>query len=104
MNTIMSINQPLNFLLPEDLASQLGERVRARRLSANLTRKTLAARSGVPESTIRKFEGTGKISLVGLLQLADALRCLDDFSKLFPAKSAMTIEEFVAPVRKRGTK
>ncbi len=100
----MSINQPLNFLLPEDLASQLGERVRARRLAANLTRKTLATRSGVPESTIRKFEGTGIISLVGLLQLADALDCMDDFSKLFPTKAAVTIDEFVAPVRQRGRK
>jgi transcriptional regulator with XRE-family HTH domain len=100
----MSLNQPLNFLLPEELASQLGERVRARRLSANLTRKTLAARSGIPESTIRKFEGTGIISLVGMLQIADALGCMDDFSKLFPAKAAITIDEFVAPVRKRGRK
>lgn len=100
----MSINQPLNFLLPEDLAGQLGERARARRLAANLTRKTLAERSGVPESTIRKFEGSGIISLVGLLRLADALGCMDDFSKLFPPKAALTIDEFVAPVRKRGRK
>lgn len=100
----MSINQPISFLLPEDLASQLGERARARRLLANLTRKTLAARSGVPESTIRKFEVTGVISLIGLLQLADTLGCLDDFGLLFPAKKAVTINEFVAPVRKRGRK
>jgi transcriptional regulator with XRE-family HTH domain len=100
----MSINQPINFLLPEDLASQIGERARACRLSANLTRKTLAVRSGVPESTIRKFEVTGMISLTGLLQIADALGCMDDFNKLFPTKAAITIDEFVAPTRKRGRK
>jgi transcriptional regulator with XRE-family HTH domain len=100
----MSLNQPLNFLLPEELASHLGEHARARRLSANLTRKTLAVRSGVPASTIRKFEGTGIISLIGMLQLADALGCMDDFNKLFPAKEAVTIDEFIAPVRKRGRK
>ncbi len=100
----MSINQPLNFLLPEDLARQLGVRAQARRLGANLTRKTLAVRSGVPESTIRKFETTGIVGIVGLLQIADALDCLDDFSKLFPVKSPITIEDFVAPVRKRGRK
>ena len=100
----MSLIQPINFLLPEELASQLGERARARRLSANLSRKTLAAQSGVPESTIRKFEVTGVISLVGLLQLADTLGCMDDFTKLFPVKAAVTIDEFVAPVRKRGRK
>ena len=100
----MSINDPLLFLLPEDLAAQIGDRVRARRLAANLTRKTLAKQSGVPESTLRKFEITGVISFVSLLQLADALGCMDDFSKLFPARTAMTIDEFVAPVRKRGRK
>jgi transcriptional regulator with XRE-family HTH domain len=100
----MSLSQPLSFLLPEDFAKQLGERTRDRRLVANLTRKTLAARSGVPASTIRKFECTGVISLVGLLQLADALGCMDDFNKLFPAKAAVSIDEFVAPVRQRGRK
>ena len=100
----MSISQPLNFLLPDDLARQVGERAKARRLAANLTRETLSERSGVPASTIRKFEVTGIIRFVGLLQLADALDCLDDFSKLFPPKVAVTIDEFVAPTRKRGRK
>jgi transcriptional regulator with XRE-family HTH domain len=100
----MSVNQPLNFLLPEDLARRLGERARSRRLAANLTRKTLAIRSGVPESTIRKFEVTGTIGVVGLLQLADALGCMDDFNQMFPPKVAASIDEFVAPTRKRGRK
>ena len=100
----MSISQPLNFLLPEDFARQLGVRAQARRLGANLTRKTLAERSGVPGSTIRKFETTGIVGIVGLMRIADALDCLDDFSKLFPVKLAITIDDFVAPVRKRGRK
>lgn len=99
---MVSLNQPLNFLLPEDLARQVGERARARRLAANLTRATLAERSGVPVSTIRKFEVTGAIGFVALLQLADALDCLDDVARLFPVKAAATIDEFVAPTRKRG--
>lgn len=98
----MSLSQPLNFLLPEDLARQIGVRAKVRRLSANLSRKTLAEMSGVPESTIRKFESTGLIGFVALLQLADALECLDDFSKLFPPKTPLTIDEFVATTRQRG--
>jgi transcriptional regulator with XRE-family HTH domain len=100
----VSINQPISFLLPEDLAKELGRKTEARRLTLDLTRKTLAERSGVPESTIRKFEKTGVVSLVGLLQLADALNCLDDFSKLFPLKPPLTVDEFIAPQRKRGRK
>ena len=51
----MTLNQPVYFFLPEDLAKQLGERARARRLATNLTRKTLAERSGVPD---RLFESS----------------------------------------------
>lgn len=101
---MVSVNGPLNLLLPEDLAQQLGHRLRACRLAVNLTRKSLALQSGVPESTIRKFETTGIISLVGLLQLADALGCMDEFGRLFLPKATVTIDEFLAPVRKRGRK
>ncbi len=96
------ISQPLNFLLPEDYARQLGERSKSRRLANDLSRKTLSERSGVPAPTIRKFETTGMISLVALLKLADALDCLDDLNRLFPPKQAKTIDELVAPLRKRG--
>jgi len=104
MNIMVSIDKPLNFLLPEDFARQLGALARDRRLANNLTRDSLAARSGVPSPTIRKFETTGVIGLVGLLRLADGLGCMDDFNALFPRRSALTIDEFVAPPRKRGRK
>jgi transcriptional regulator with XRE-family HTH domain len=101
---MVSIEKPLNFLLPEDFARQLGALAKDRRLASNLTRKTLAARSGVPAPTIRKFEMTGAISLIGLLRLADGLECMDDFGALFPRKSVVSIDEFVAPPRSRGRK
>ena len=100
----MSIDGPINFLLPEDFARQLGALARERRLADNLTRETLAVRSGVPSPTIRKFETTGVISLIGLLRLADGLGCMDDFNALFSRKAVVTIDEFVAPPRKRGRK
>ncbi len=103
-NTLMSFEGPLNFLLPEDLAAQMGQRAQARRLAANLSRKTLSLRSGVPASTLRKFETSGAIGLVSLLQVAQALECLDEFTQVFAPKSIKSIEDFVAPVRQRGTR
>lgn len=103
-NRVSNSSQPLSFLLPEDVARQLGERAKARRLSANLSRRTLSVRSGVPAATIRKFEVTGTIGLVALMQLADALGCLDAFGMLFPPPVAMSLDEFVAPQRKRGSR
>ena len=99
----MTIDGPLNFLLPEDLASQMGKRAQARRLAANLSRKTLSLRSGVPVSTLRKFESSGKIGLLALLQLAETLDCLDEFGQMFPPRVLTSIEDFVAPVRQRGS-
>ena len=75
-----------------------------RRLADNLSRKTLSAQSGVPSPTIRHFETTGKISLVSLLQIAQALGCMDNFLGLFPEKPALTIDQFIAVKRQRGSK
>ena len=100
----MAIIGPISFLLPEDVARNLAQQAQARRLADNLSRKTLATLSGVPASTIRQFEQTGKISLLGLLRIADALGCLDNFSTGFPQKTPTTIEDLVAPRRKRGAK
>lgn len=100
----MALSGPLSFLLPEDVARDLGKRAKARRLAFSLTRKTLADQSQVPASTIRHFEATGKIGLVALLRLADTLGCVDGFGALFPKPEAATLDEFVAPARKRGSK
>jgi transcriptional regulator with XRE-family HTH domain len=100
----MSIEGPINFLLPEDLAAQMGKRAQARRLAANLSRKTLSLRSGVPASTLRKFETTGAIGLVSLLQVAQALDCMDEFTQMFMPKKIQSIEDFVAPLRQRGSR
>jgi len=100
----MSIEKPVSFVLPEELAKQIGEKAKAQRLSMNLTRKTLAQRSGVPEPTLRRFESTGLVGFVALLQIADALGCMDDFNSLFSVKPSLTLDEFLAPQRKRGRK
>jgi len=100
----MSIEGPVNFLLPEDLAAQMGKRAQARRLAANLSRKTLSLRSGVPASTLRKFETTGAIGFVSLLQVAQALDCMDEFTQMFAPKKIQSIEDFVAPLRQRGSR
>jgi len=70
----------------------------------NLTRKSLSQRSGIPAPTLRRFESTGMIGFVSLLQLADTLGCMDDFNSLFSAKPSLTLDEFLAPQRKRGRK
>ena len=48
----------------------------------NLPQQELARRSGVPLSTLKRFEREGLISLDALLRLATVLDCLEDFERL----------------------
>lgn len=57
------------FLSPPKAQSKLADIVRERRLLMELTQEGLSNRSGVPLSTLRKFEQKGSISLESFLKL-----------------------------------
>ena len=58
------------------LLAALGERVRAQREKRGVTRKTLAAATGVSERHLANLEyGDGNPSVLVLQQVADALHC-----------------------------
>ena len=54
------------------------ENVRERRLQMELTQEGLAERSGVPLSTLRKFEQKGNISLESFLKLLSVIGGLEE--------------------------
>ena len=56
-----------------EISQDLANRLKQRRLARNLTQVGLAARSGVPLGTLRKFEHSGSISLVSFVRLLVAL-------------------------------
>ena len=91
---------------PEQIATQLAERLRTLRLARNWKQSTLAERSGVSLGSLRRFEASGRTSLRNLLRLAFALGCLDDFGDLLLPPSASSIAELEAqeraPRRSRG--
>ena len=98
----------MTFMLksPSDVALDIATAFRIRRLNLNWSQKTLAARSGVGYSTLKKFERTGKIALVSLLQLALVLGMLDVFENLLTDRIKSipkTMKELQAyNTRKRG--
>ncbi|MBD0864134.1 MAG: helix-turn-helix transcriptional regulator [Rhodobacteraceae bacterium] len=63
------------------------------RLAHNMTQQSLAEKSGVPLSTLKRFEQSGEISLAALLAIAGALGTLDAFENLFPKPAAASLEE-----------
>ena len=67
---------------PVNVQHELAARFKARRLALDLTQEGLAARAGVSWGTLKRFEGTGLISLDALLKLALVLECLEDFNQI----------------------
>lgn len=67
----------------QEMEKDIASRVKTKRLSLDLSQKTLSERSGVSLSVIKKFERSGKISLESLLKLALVLESLQEFENLF---------------------
>ncbi|MFW5500916.1 MULTISPECIES: helix-turn-helix domain-containing protein [unclassified Maridesulfovibrio] len=95
---------------PSESIQIIGRNIRDQRLSRNWTQMTLAERAGVPISTLRKFEQTGKISLESFIKICFCLDILDELlNTTAPKEQEFTSMDQVlndtAPKRrKRGKK
>jgi transcriptional regulator with XRE-family HTH domain len=91
---------------PEEISKDLSERLKDLRLLKKWKRSTLAKRSGVTESSLRRFEQTGKISLNNFLKLMHALGRLDESESLLMPPMATSLKELKkkeSKIPKRGT-
>jgi len=72
----------LSFLpkTPTDIMQELQIKFKKRRKRLGYTQNELATRSGVSLGSLKRFEGSGQISLESLLKLALVLECLGNFS------------------------
>ncbi len=88
----------------EELARELAERVRERRLSRGWTQAELAERAGVSAPTYVLFERTGRIALLRLIRVLSALGLESEFERLAsaPEIAAKSLDELTAPKRQRG--
>ncbi len=89
---------------PSEVAADLANRLRARRLARNLTQEGLARRSGVALGTLKKFERTGAISLVSFVRLVVAVGEEATLERLMDGQAFETLDEVltVTTTRKRG--
>jgi len=91
-------------LTPVETQLLLANRFKALRLVAGYKRTTLARLAGVSESSLKRFENEGEVSLKNLLRLSHALGRLQDFSSLFEELEAETLAELKAGSEKRVPK
>ena len=89
-------------MTPHEMALSISERAKSARLSENFSRKTLAERSGVTESSLKRFEQTGQISFTSLLKIAFVLDRIDDFGEIFQPRQEVSLAEISRKTRERG--
>lgn len=68
---------------PTDISKALAERHKALRKHLKISQVEMAERSGVSLGSLKRFEGTGQISLESLLKLAHLTNHLGDFEAVF---------------------
>ncbi len=78
---------------PNEMAYDVARRFRKLRRSRKVTIKSLSERSGVPYSTLRRFESTGEIAFVSLVKIASVLGEDDQIQGLFANPHPQSMEE-----------
>lgn len=89
---------------PEDIAREVAENFRKRRVEKNITRQRISELSGVPLSTVARFEQKGLIAFESLVKLVMALGYTADMKNLFGSPKFSTMEELDLIRRKKGDK
>ena len=102
----MRLNEAFVLTDPVEMGKLLAERIKALRLFNGWTRETMAEKSGVTPSSLKRFETTGKASLELVLKVAHAMSRLEDFRNLLVLPAARSMDELERrsgrPDRKRG--
>jgi len=88
---------------PSEIAKQMSQDFRRRRVEKGQTREQLAEQSGVAVSNIVRFEQKGLISLNNLIALATTLGYGTELKSLFSAPKYSTMEELMQ-IRKNANK
>ena len=87
----------------EDIAREVADNFRKRRIEKNLTRDQVAEMAGVAVSNIVRFEQKGLISLKNLIGIAMALGYTSEVRNLFAQQKYSTMEE-LTQIRKNQNK
>lgn len=94
---MISLDQKTGFEITNEVAS----RVRARRKGLHLTQAQLARKAGISLGSYKRFEQTGQIAFLSLVNIGIALNCEDDFDALFAQRQYASIEEVIRDQKRR---
>lgn len=96
----------LSLKSPTEIARELAQRVRARRLRRGWTQSEMAQRAGVKPATYVLFERTGRIAVMRLIKILDVLGLAHEFDLIGRQQdlAGMSLTEMMEPQRKRGSR
>ncbi|MDE6295816.1 MAG: helix-turn-helix domain-containing protein [Muribaculaceae bacterium] len=103
-DNILSVLEGFTLDNPDDIMQQVAENFRKRRVEKNITRQRIAELSGVPLSSVARFEQKGLIAFESLIKLAMALGYTSEIRALFSAPKFDTMEELDLIRQKRNDK
>lgn len=83
----------------EELDQKLAQRVRNIRKRRSISQEKLAFMSGVSYGSIKRFETTGKISLLSLTKIAMVLDIADELRNVFTNVPYKDIQEVINETR-----
>lgn len=88
----------------KEIALELAGRLRALRVSRQLTQATLSKRAGVSLGSYRRFEQSGRIEFISLIRVAQVLGIESDFEQLFVQPSVQSLDDLERIASARGRK
>ena len=80
---------------PYEMALGVAKRFRDLRLAKKITAKSVSEKSGVPYSTVRRFESKGEISFVSFIKLVSSIGEDDEIRNLLSNTIPASIEEVI---------
>ncbi len=86
---------------PISIAEKIAKRMKAKRITLNITQSALASQSGVSLGSIKRFETKHQISLQNLIQISIVLDASVEFKHLFPADKYQSIAEVLRVTKQK---
>ena len=80
---------------PQEMAVDAAKRFKEMRKAKKITIKKLSENSGVPYSTIRRFESSGEISFLSLVKIVSTVGEDEEITNLFAKRIPASIEEII---------
>ena len=85
---------------PQEMAVDVAKRFKEMRKAKKITIKKLSKNSGVPYSTIRRFESSGEISFLSLVKIVSTVGEDEEITNLFAKRIPASIEEIIRENRR----